>query len=54
MAAARGEQARAGALFEQAREGYLAAGDEAGAAAVERHAQMHCKDGAKPAQSGTS
>ena len=43
VAAVRGEQARAGALFEQAREGYLAAGDEAGAAAVEQHAQMHSK-----------
>ncbi len=41
VAALRGEHARSEALFEQARDGYLAAGDAAGVAALERHAQMH-------------
>ena len=43
VSALRGEDGRAQALFEQAREGYLAAGNTGVAAAVERRAQMPVK-----------
>ena len=44
VAALRGEEARAEALFAQARESLLEAGDEAAVAAVDARAQMHAKN----------
>jgi predicted ATPase len=54
VAKLRGDDARAAALFAQAREGYVAAADAAGVAAIDAHAQSLAKDRQSGRKAGPS